>query len=49
MKMRRLFSQVNENAKSHAQDVNCVAWHPNGGMLISCSDDGEIKVWKYIE
>ncbi|XP_017774755.1 PREDICTED: probable cytosolic iron-sulfur protein assembly protein Ciao1 isoform X1 [Nicrophorus vespilloides] len=43
------FAMVTCIEKSHQQDVNCVAWSPNGDILISCSDDGEIKVWKYTE
>lgn len=35
---------------AHGQDVNCVTWNPVvGGLLASCSDDGEIKLWKYSE
>lgn len=37
-------------SKSHSQDVNCVKWNPKGnGELLSCSDDGEIRIWKLIE
>lgn len=44
------FSMVNSAERCHSQDVNCVAWNPkNGGLLASCSDDGEIKLWKYVE
>lgn len=36
--------------KAHNQDVNCVCWNPiTPGLLVSCSDDGEIKVWSYKE
>jgi WD40 repeat protein len=34
--------------KAHLQDVNAVAWntkHP--GLLASCSDEGDIKLWKF--
>ncbi|XP_028040315.1 probable cytosolic iron-sulfur protein assembly protein Ciao1 isoform X1 [Bombyx mandarina] len=35
---------------AHSQDVNCVAWNPSGNQeLLSCSDDGEIKIWKFTE
>ncbi|XP_066500618.1 probable cytosolic iron-sulfur protein assembly protein ciao1 [Hoplias malabaricus] len=34
--------------KAHSQDVNCVAWHPQeAGLLATCSDNGEIAIWKY--
>lgn len=34
--------------KAHGQDVNCVAWNPTeAGTLATCSDDGEIAIWKY--
>ena len=33
--------------KAHSQDVNCVAWNPKqAGILASCSDDGDVKLWK---
>lgn len=36
--------------KAHTQDVNSVSWNPvTAGLLLSSSDDGTIKVWKYIE
>ncbi|KAJ8936064.1 hypothetical protein NQ318_023292 [Aromia moschata] len=32
--------------RAHNQDVNCVAWNPVvSGLLASCTDDGEIKIW----
>lgn len=44
------FSLVNSAERSHNQDVNCVTWNPtNHGLLASCSDDGDIKLWKYNE
>ncbi|KAG6449553.1 probable cytosolic iron-sulfur protein assembly protein Ciao1 isoform X1 [Manduca sexta] len=40
------FELVCTKFNAHSQDVNCVAWNPLGNReLISCSDDGEIKVW----
>ncbi|XP_971934.2 probable cytosolic iron-sulfur protein assembly protein Ciao1 isoform X1 [Tribolium castaneum] len=43
------FSQVTCIERAHAQDVNCVAWNPLlSDILVSCSDDGEIKLWKFI-
>lgn len=36
--------------RAHTQDVNTVAWCPHTpGLLLSTSDDGEIKVWEYSE
>ncbi|XP_007905631.1 probable cytosolic iron-sulfur protein assembly protein ciao1 [Callorhinchus milii] len=42
------FSLVAHVPKAHAQDVNCVAWNPKQpGLLASCSDDGDIAIWRY--
>jgi len=39
---------VIENA--HLGDINCVKWHPiDGSCLISCGDDGAVKIWRYIQ
>lgn len=39
-----IFSQT-----AHSQDVNTVEWCPaNPSLLVSTSDDGEIKLWKFI-
>lgn len=44
------FSLINSGEKCHSQDINAVAWNPVvPGLLASCSDDGEIKVWKFSE
>ena len=33
---------------AHDGDVNCVQWHPRDGTcLLSCGDDGAVKLWKY--
>ena len=33
--------------KAHSQDVNCVAWNPcRAGLLASCSDEGDMKLWQ---
>ncbi|XP_053669155.1 probable cytosolic iron-sulfur protein assembly protein Ciao1 [Anopheles marshallii] len=35
---------------AHSQDANKVAWHPvKPGILLTASDDGEIKIWHYQE
>ena len=32
---------------AHEQDVNCVAWNPRvKGLLASCGDEGDIKLWQ---
>lgn len=41
---------VTQMAKAHCQDVNCVAWNPKeAGLLASCSDDGDIAIWRFKE
>lgn len=43
-----VFSLAASAAKAHNQDVNCVNWHPKeAGILASCSDDGDIAIWRY--
>lgn len=45
-----VFSLSAQVARAHSQDVNCVAWNPKeAGMLASCSDDGEISIWRFQE
>jgi WD40 repeat protein len=42
----KTWREVGAAAKAHADDVNCVAWHPtNPNMLASCADDGSVKIW----
>ncbi|KAF5841092.1 WD40-repeat-containing domain protein [Dunaliella salina] len=32
---------------AHESDVNCVQWHPSRiGLLASCGDDGNIRLWQ---
>ncbi|EPH46430.1 AAA family ATPase [Streptomyces aurantiacus] len=31
--------------RGHEQDVNCVAWSPDGTRLATASDDGTVRVW----
>jgi len=39
---------LSAQVKAHTQDVNCVAWNPKeAGLLASCSDDGEITIWRF--
>lgn len=34
--------------QAHDQDVNSVQWNSKAeGMLASCSDDGNIKLWQF--
>lgn len=43
-----IFELTTTQDKSHAQDVNKVAWNPvHANYLLSCSDDGSIKYWNY--
>ena len=36
--------------KAHTQDVNAVSWNPKiPGLLASCSDDGEVKLWQFVD
>ncbi|XP_033125614.1 probable cytosolic iron-sulfur protein assembly protein CIAO1 homolog [Anneissia japonica] len=42
------FQLVASQSKSHQEDVNGVAWNPkDAGLLATCSDDYEIKLWRY--
>lgn len=35
---------------AHRQDVNTVSWNPVvPGLLLSASDDGDVKLWKFSE
>ena len=44
------FSLMCSVNKAHSQDVNSVSWNPKvSGLLASCSDDGEVKLWKYCD
>jgi WD40 repeat protein len=34
--------------QTHHSDVNCIRWHPmDGTKLVSCGDDGLIRLWRY--
>lgn len=45
-----VFSLAAQVTKAHSQDVNCVSWNPKQeGLLASCSDDGEIAIWRFQE
>ncbi|CAH1378736.1 probable cytosolic iron-sulfur protein assembly protein Ciao1 isoform X1 [Tenebrio molitor] len=42
------FSQIVCVDRAHSQDVNCISWNPVvPDVLVSGSDDGEIKMWKF--
>ena len=44
------FELVSAKEIAHAQDVNCVAWNPKRiGILASCSDDGDVKIWRAVD
>lgn len=43
------FSLEDVAADAHDGDVNCIKWHPRDGRcLVSCGDDGAVKLWRYI-
>ena len=45
-----ILTQLVNQQNAHEQDCNCVAWNPTvPGLLASCSDDGTIKLWKFID
>lgn len=45
-----MFSLAAQVTRAHNQDVNCVAWNPKeAGLLVSCSDDGDISIWRFHE
>ena len=42
------FSLEDVTADAHDGDVNCIKWHPRDGRcLVSCGDDGAVKLWRY--
>lgn len=43
------FCLVASYPKAHSQEVNGISWNPTvSGLLASCSDDGEIKLWNVL-
>ncbi|XP_032433391.1 putative cytosolic iron-sulfur protein assembly protein ciao1 [Xiphophorus hellerii] len=45
-----VFSLVAQETKAHSEDANCVSWNPTeAGLLASCSDNGEIVIWRFKE
>jgi WD40 repeat protein len=44
---KRVFVRCSTKERAHSTDINCVSWHPSGGMLASACDDGTIKIWKF--
>lgn len=45
-----IFNLVAKVDSAHSQDVNTVTWNPKlPGQLLSCSDDGTINLWKFVE
>ncbi|CAF4773510.1 unnamed protein product [Pieris macdunnoughi] len=44
------FDLICKKYDAHSQDVNCVKWNPTANNeLVSCSDDGQIKIWKFLD
>jgi WD40 repeat protein len=41
------FSLVEKKLSAHPGDINCVKFHPLLRLLVSCSDDGDIKLWQF--
>ena len=42
------FTPVCRVHSAHAQDINGVRWSPTDSTaLVSCSDDGGIKFWRF--
>ena len=38
--------EINQS-DAHSSDVNCIAWNPVvEGLLASCGDDGDVKLWQ---
>lgn len=47
-KNESVFELVTTEHEAHSQDVNTVTWNPKvTGELVSTSDDGEAKIWKF--
>lgn len=43
------FELVVSEHQAHSQDVNTVRWHPKAdGLLLTTSDDGNAKIWKFV-
>ena len=44
------FTLVTTVTKAHSNDVNSVSWNRAvAGLLASGSDDGTVKLWKFVE
>ena len=44
------FELITTEHRAHSQDVNSISWNPViAGVLVSTSDDGDIKLWKFFE
>ncbi|XP_044753126.1 probable cytosolic iron-sulfur protein assembly protein Ciao1 [Coccinella septempunctata] len=45
---KNVYKLIAENRQAHSQDLNSVAWNPiDPSVLVTASDDGEIKVWHF--
>lgn len=44
------FELIHAEHRAHSQDVNAVIWCSHtAGLLLSTSDDSEVKIWKFSE
>uniref|UniRef100_A0A1B0GIX5 Probable cytosolic iron-sulfur protein assembly protein Ciao1 n=1 Tax=Lutzomyia longipalpis TaxID=7200 RepID=A0A1B0GIX5_LUTLO len=44
------FELAATECRAHAQDVNTVSWNPTKrGLLVSTSDDGDVKIWCFTD
>ncbi|XP_046844050.1 probable cytosolic iron-sulfur protein assembly protein CIAO1 homolog isoform X2 [Xenia sp. Carnegie-2017] len=43
------FMLIAKQDKAHEQDVNSISWHPLYNILASASDDGIVKLWRFVE
>ena len=41
------FELVEKKISAHDSDINCVKFHPKKRLLATCSDSGDIKIWKF--
>jgi len=39
------FILMGKKDDAHTNDINCIAFHPNLNIVVTCSDDNSIKIW----